>query len=161
MKQIDVTQNQFTNSELEQIEEMAKVIKSSMVNLGCGNFNFTGDEISTMFAKALCNAGYRKQNVGICVDKDELIKALKYDRDQFEIGYARGYDIGYRDANRSIADRVLVEFEMLVNRAFSKYEEKSGDRVYFKPMYRTHAETEIFAIISELRKKYTEGLRYD
>ena len=62
MKQIDLTQNQFTNSELEQIEEMAKVIKSSMENLGCGNFNFTGDEISTMFAKALYNAGYRKQS---------------------------------------------------------------------------------------------------
>lgn len=44
----------------KQIEEMAKVIKSSLDGLGCGNFNFTGDEISTMFAKALYNAGYRK-----------------------------------------------------------------------------------------------------
>ena len=47
---------------MKQIEEMAKVIKSSMDNLGCGNFNFTGDEISTMFAKALYNAGYRKES---------------------------------------------------------------------------------------------------
>ena len=47
---------------MKQIEEMAKVIRSSMDNLGCGNFNFTGDEISTMFAKALYNAGYRKQS---------------------------------------------------------------------------------------------------
>jgi hypothetical protein len=45
----------------KQIEEMAKVIKSSLDGLGCGNFNFTGEEISTMFAKALYNAGYRKQ----------------------------------------------------------------------------------------------------
>lgn len=44
----------------KQIEEMAKVIKSSLDGLGSGNFNFTGDEISTMFAKALYNAGYRK-----------------------------------------------------------------------------------------------------
>ena len=46
------------------IEEMAKVIKSSLDGLGIGNFNFTGDEISTMFAKALYNAGYRKQGEG-------------------------------------------------------------------------------------------------
>ncbi len=46
------------------IEEMAKVVKSSLDGLGCGNFNFTGDEISTMFAKALYNAGYRKQSEG-------------------------------------------------------------------------------------------------
>jgi membrane protease subunit (stomatin/prohibitin family) len=46
------------------IEEMAKVIKSSLDGLGCGNFNFTGDEISIMFAKALYNADYRKQSEG-------------------------------------------------------------------------------------------------
>ena len=53
------------NSELmrdKQIEGMAKVIVSSLVGLGNGNFNFTGDEIGTMFAKALYNAGYRKQS---------------------------------------------------------------------------------------------------
>ena len=37
----------------EQIEEMAKVIKSSLDGLGSGNFNFTGGEISIMFAEAL------------------------------------------------------------------------------------------------------------
>ena len=30
------------------------------------------------------------QDVGIFVDKDELIKALQYDRDQYEKGYADG-----------------------------------------------------------------------
>jgi hypothetical protein len=44
----------------KQIEEMAKVIKSSLDGLGSGNFNFTGEEISAMFAKALYNADYRK-----------------------------------------------------------------------------------------------------
>lgn len=44
------------------VEEMAKVVKSSLDGLGCGNFNFTGAEISIMFAKALCKAGYRKQS---------------------------------------------------------------------------------------------------
>ena len=34
------------------------------------------------------------QKVGIRVDKEELIKALKYDRDQ----YCKGYFDGYNDA---------------------------------------------------------------
>jgi hypothetical protein len=46
----------------KQIEEMAKVIKSSLDGLGSGSFNFTGDEISTMFAKHLYNATFRKQS---------------------------------------------------------------------------------------------------
>lgn len=48
-------------SEEKQIKEMARVIKSSLDGLGSGNFNFTGYEISTMFAKALYKAGYGKQ----------------------------------------------------------------------------------------------------
>ena len=56
-------------SKEKQIEGMARVIKSSLDGLGSGTFNFTGDEISIMFAKSLYNAGYRKQNEG------ELTKA--------------------------------------------------------------------------------------
>ena len=48
----------------KQIGEMARVIKSSLEGLGSGNFNFTGDEISAMFAEALYNAGYRKASDG-------------------------------------------------------------------------------------------------
>ena len=48
----------------KQIEEMAEAIKSSLDNLGSGNHHFTGEEISTMFAEALYNANYRKQNEG-------------------------------------------------------------------------------------------------
>lgn len=32
------------------------------------------------------------QKVGVHVDKEELIKALAYDRNQYEKGYADGYD---------------------------------------------------------------------
>lgn len=31
------------------------------------------------------------QNVGVIVDKEELIKALQYDREQYEKGYFDGY----------------------------------------------------------------------
>lgn len=44
------------------------------------------------------------QNVGIVVDKEELLKALKYDRDQ--------YDKGYADGTAAI-ERVLERLESL------------------------------------------------
>ena len=56
----------------------------------------------------------------------------------------------------SFVDRILVEFETMFNRVFSKYEEKSGDRVYMKPMYLMQVESEIFTIMGELRKKCME-----
>ncbi len=40
------------------------------------------------------------QSVGINVDKDELIKALRYDRDQYNKGYGDGYSAGYKAAAR-------------------------------------------------------------
>ena len=37
-------------------------------------------------------------NTGVKVDKDELVKALQYDRQQYEKGYADGYEAGKSDA---------------------------------------------------------------
>ena len=34
------------------------------------------------------------QNVGVNVDKEELLKALKYDREQYQKGYNDGYNNG-------------------------------------------------------------------
>ena len=43
-----------------------------------------------------------EQQVGFHIDKDELIKALNYDRDQYNKGYsdgkAVGYELGYQKA---------------------------------------------------------------
>ena len=36
--------------------------------------------------------------VNITVDREELVKALKYDRGQYEKGYADGYEKGYNAA---------------------------------------------------------------
>ena len=44
-------------------------------------------KIQTQFDDAIFRA---VQNVGINVDKDELIKALEYDRGQFEEGFREG-----------------------------------------------------------------------
>ena len=38
----------------------------------------------------------------VVVDKDELIKAMQYDRDQYEKGYRNGYEAGY-NANKWIS----------------------------------------------------------
>ena len=46
-------------------------------------------------------------NVGIDVDKDELIKAMQYDRDQYSRGYHNGYNAGYNaDKWISVNDRL-------------------------------------------------------
>ena len=68
----------------KQIEEMAKVIKSSLDGLGRGSFNFTGEEISAMFAETLYNAGYRKQKDG------EWIKVMNH-RECSECHYRAPY----------------------------------------------------------------------
>ena len=57
-------------NEKQIIEEMAKVIKSSLEGLGGGNFHFTGDEISTMFAKALYNAEKINEIESITITED-------------------------------------------------------------------------------------------
>lgn len=49
-------------------------------------------KIQTQFDDAIFRA---VQNVGINVDKDELIKALEYDRGQFEKGWKEGFHDGY------------------------------------------------------------------
>lgn len=44
------------------------------------------------------------QNVGIDVDKEELIKALQYDRGQYE----KGYKDGYADAIVEFVERITL-----------------------------------------------------
>ena len=46
------------------------------------------------------------QNVGVDVDKEELIKALKHDRGQ----YKKGYDDGFADGIRAFAEKLKEYF---------------------------------------------------
>lgn len=46
------------------------------------------------------------QNYEINVDKDELLKALRYDRNQYELGYRAGYSKAY-----SIIREIFAEGE--------------------------------------------------
>ena len=44
------------------------------------------------------------QEYGITVDKDELIKALQYDRHQYAKGYVEGLQEGYEKAIKELTD---------------------------------------------------------
>ena len=56
------------------------------------------------------------QEYGVNVDKDELIKALQYDRGQYEKGYVNGYNTGYTtDKWISVEDRLPSKDEYLTH----------------------------------------------
>lgn len=46
------------------------------------------------------------QEIGIIVDKDELIKALQYDREQYE----KGWEDGYNEKLREFAEEIKLAF---------------------------------------------------
>ena len=48
------------------------------------------------------------QSYGFRVDKEELAKALKYDRDQYDKGYKDGYSIGFEEGKREVM-RILSQ----------------------------------------------------
>lgn len=76
-------------------------------------------EVKTQFDSAVFRA---VQNVGIDVDKNELVKALAYDRDQYERGYHDGLMfhpaiVTNADRVRAMADEELADWAC--NRACS------------------------------------------
>lgn len=68
------------------------------------------DDMTMKMENNVCTA---VQKVGIHVDKEELIKALSYDREQYDKGYADGYSNGYeqgrKEALKSIKEYVNKE----------------------------------------------------
>ena len=52
------------------------------------------------------------QDVGILVNKDELLKALQYDREQYDKGYADGFGDGYGDG-KSVVNQWIPVSERL------------------------------------------------
>lgn len=46
--------------------------------------------------------------VGVVVNKDELIKAINYDRNQYEEGYKNGYNKAKEDLKTALADVSLT-----------------------------------------------------
>ena len=156
IKKLLINDGKSNNSDVisnQQIEKMAKVIKSSLDGLGRGNFNFTGGEISTMFAKALYNAGYRKQSE---VDKARLQGYEQGKRDKV-YGFSaeelaqkiEGLSVELK-AMRGAANSYKMHYENLVREIFEEIEK----------IIRKHDERPKYNLIidlAELEKKYTEG----
>lgn len=44
-----------------------------------------------------------EEQIGVHVNKDEMIKALAYDRNQYEEGYRKGYAIGFSEGHEAVA----------------------------------------------------------
>lgn len=76
------------------------------------------------------------QDVGIDIDKDELIRALKYDRNQYDKGYIAGY-------NRK-ASEVANEFIKAVDDMINLISEMTGLDITYYGKY------------AELKNKYKE-----
>lgn len=51
------------------------------------------------------------QHVGVVVNKDELIKAINYDRNQYEEGYKNGYKKAKEDLKTALADVSLTDMQ--------------------------------------------------
>lgn len=51
------------------------------------------------------------QQVGVVVNKDELIKAINYDRNQYETGYKNGYEKAKEDLKTALADVSLTDMQ--------------------------------------------------
>ena len=62
------------------------------------------------------------KEIGIDVDKEELLKALKYDREQ----YAKGYKDGYIDGIKKLCDRLgtIVEHSGIVIELLEEIKER-------------------------------------
>lgn len=56
------------------------------------------DEIESSFSEVLDNYVMSVvRSYGVDVDKEELVKALKYDREQYDKGFKDGFDKGVED----------------------------------------------------------------
>lgn len=72
------------------------------------------DELKTSFDDNVVRA---VQNYDIHVDKDEMIKALRYDRDQYELGYREGFLAGYAQAVEDIREKINSELTSSLDKA--------------------------------------------
>lgn len=67
------------------------------------------ERIKTNYDNAIYSA---MQNVGINVDREELLKALAYDRGQFEEGWKEGFHDGYVHG----LEIAIIEVENIIGR---------------------------------------------
>lgn len=52
-----------------------------------------------------------EEEIGFHIDKNELVKALNYERDQYSKGYSHGYKAGYKQGK----DDAIEELRKVIN----------------------------------------------
>lgn len=112
-----------------------------------GKFNFMdyqspisiiAKSIAKHFDAAIENGVYKQMHeFGVIVDKDELVKALKYDREQYNKGYADGF----ANADKEVA----IELFAAMDEAIDLICEMAGFGI------------KIFGKYAELKKRYIGG----
>jgi hypothetical protein len=90
------------------------------------------------------------RDYGVDVDKDELIKALQYDRDQYEKGYINGYN---RKASE-VALKEIDEIESATNNHIKAISALDPQNDYCAGGKKALDMT--LKVLAELKKKYTE-----
>ena len=94
---------------------------------------------------------------GINVDKDELIKALKYDRQQYEKGFADGCRHSIKDFKAEVAREILNELLKMIADEDNIFETCASRLVSAEYSNgRSEAIGSVLNFIGELKKKYTE-----
>lgn len=69
------------------------------------------DQMYTQFLREQEDNVYKAvQQYGINVDKEELIRALQYDRQQYEKGYSEGYISGINMLAKNFKDKFINPF---------------------------------------------------
>jgi len=100
------------------------------------------------------------QDYGVNVDKDELIKALQYDRDQYEKGYINGYNAKVSDVAMEIFEEIkktLLEYHRdKSNKYMSMRIKSTKERQIASAHYQGLSGAVTFALrtIDDLKKKY-------
>ena len=61
--------------------------------------------------------------MNVNVDKDELIKALSYDRDQYAKGYNEGYEAGEKSAREKFCKILEYTLTDAINAAIKEWDE--------------------------------------
>ena len=118
-------------------------------------------EIRTIQEEAVYKA---VQEVGIIVDKQELLRALKYDRDQYNRGYHDGFiaaSMLAEDIKEGVAREIFEEIENTLNQWIELYYTitvSTFDSIEQAKARSSESVLRAFRdYLAELKKKYTEG----
>ena len=126
---IKLPQPEYLPPSVEELEAFATKLYQSPIEI-------IMQEMQTQFDGEVFKA---TQAYGINVDKDELIKALQYDRDQYNKGFADGSRIDTTAIRAEVAREIFEEIEEIADTHYGTYS-VVNTKDYF-----------------DLKKKYTEG----